>query len=292
MYTLKEAWHLAYGNDPTDDWDGMFACVEMNAHKALLTNKTQGWWSCYTFNLITAGQMTMRYNDQDLTLRPGAFYTYTPGMPVTVLDASDDLRGYTMLAEESLTLETTIMRNIVRAAYLPIVQLNTPVITLADDDALHLQGLMRQIIDYFHSSHHYKNQSLILLYSLFLLDVLHAQEHVAALPKALSTRSSEIFLAFMRLLPRHFAGHHDIGFYASQLNITPTYLSRIVRQITSRTVIDYINQMLVMEASFLLRTSSLSISQIADKLHFSDAASFSKFFARHKGMPPRTYREG
>ncbi len=37
------------------------------------------------------------------------------------------------------------------------------------------------------------------------------------------------------------------------------------------TVIDYVNQMLMIEASFLLRTSSLSIQQIADRLHFADA---------------------
>ena len=53
---------------------------------------------------------------------------------------------------------------------------------------------------------------------------------------------------------------------------------------------DYINQMLLMEASFLLRTSPMSIAQIADRLHFADAPSFSKFFTRMKGQTPREYR--
>ena len=48
--------------------------------------------------------------------------------------------------------------------------------------------------------------------------------------------------------------------------------------------------MLVMEASFLLRTTTLSITQIADRLHFADTPSFSKFFSRLKGVSPRTYR--
>ena len=54
---------------------------------------------------------------------------------------------------------------------------------------------------------------------------------------------------------------------------------------------DYINHMLLTEASFLLRTSKLSIGQISDRLHFSDTPSFSKFFSRMKGMSPRAYRE-
>ena len=47
---------------------------------------------------------------------------------------------------------------------------------------------------------------------------------------------------------------------------------------------------LLMEATFLLRTSKLSIAQISDRLHFSDQAAFSKFFSRMKGVAPKEYR--
>ena len=81
-----------------------------------------------------------------------------------------------------------------------------------------------------------------------------------------------------------------IGFYADSLNISTTYLSRIVRQVTGRTVIDYVNQFLLMEAVFLLRTTAMSIAQISDRLHFSDQAAFSKFFSREQGVSPKEYR--
>lgn len=45
--------------------------------------------------------------------------------------------------------------------------------------------------------------------------------------------------------------------------------------------------MLMMEVAFLLRTSSLSIQQIADLLHFADSLSLSKFFLCMKGLSPR-----
>ncbi len=94
-----------------------------------------------------------------------------------------------------------------------------------------------------------------------------------------------------KLLPDHFAEHRDIGFYASELHISPAYLSRIVRQVAGRTVMDYVNQMLLMEASFLLRTTTLSVAQIADRLHFADSASFCKFFSRTKGLTPKEFRK-
>ena len=47
---------------------------------------------------------------------------------------------------------------------------------------------------------------------------------------------TEITRIFFVHLPRdttiHFAEHHDVAFYASQLSITPRYLSQIVREIT------------------------------------------------------------
>jgi AraC-like DNA-binding protein len=114
-------------------------------------------------------------------------------------------------------------------------------------------------IAYLHSDHIYKGEVLRMLYSIFLLDLQNAQ-------------------------------HHDIPFYAIQLHISPVYLSRKVRQVTGRTFIDYINQMLLMEAPFLLQTSPMSITQTADHLRFADAPSFSKFFLRMKGINPRRYR--
>jgi AraC-like DNA-binding protein len=50
--------------------------------------------------------------------------------------------------------------------------------------------------------------------------------------------------------------------------------------------------MLLMEATFLLRQTSLSITQISDRLHFAEVATFARFFNRMKGMTPREFRKG
>ena len=58
-----------------------------------------------------------------------------------------------------------------------------------------------------------------------------------------------MFVGFISLLPQNFMAHHDIAYYADALNITTTYLSRVVRQLTGRTVVGYVNQFLPMEAT-------------------------------------------
>ena len=272
-----------------EQWDGKIYCNETDAAVTFRANETHGYMAAYTFTLVLEGTLTLVYNGRQLTLHVDDVYMYSPGLPVTIVSVSDDYHAICLLADEHVTIESPTVHDLVHIAYAPLVQLHEPKLKLAHDDALRLGDKMREIRDYLHSDHIYKEKILQMLYAVFLLDLQNAQER--ALPqRSVPPRVEEIFIGFLRLLPLHFAEHHDIAFYAERLNISTVYLSRVVRQVTGRTVIDYINQFLVMEASFLLRTSDLSISQIAGQLHFSDLASFSKFFSRQKGVSPKEYR--
>lgn len=278
-----------HGEMPTDDWDGKLFCDKTDADRTFLTNRIQGFLAAYTFTLVIQGQLTIVYNDRELMLQADDLFFYSPGMSVTIIAASADYQGLCLLADENATIELTTVRDLVYIAYAPIVQLHEPKLTLPHIEALRLAEKMREIIGYLHLEHLYKAEVLRLLYAVFLLDVQNAQQR-AIIHRQTPQRVEEIFIGFIRLLPQYFAEHHDIGFYASALNISSVYLSRVVRQVTGRTVVDYINQMIVMEASFLLRTSTMNITQIADRLHFADTPSFSKFFSRLKGVSPREYR--
>ncbi|MDY6380885.1 MAG: helix-turn-helix domain-containing protein [Bacteroidales bacterium] len=290
MYSLKEGWIAMHDQIPTKDWDGKIFCNQTDAAITFRTNKIQGFMAAYTFTLVIKGTLNIIYNDKELTLRPDDLYIYSPGIPVSIVSASNDYHGICLLADEHTTIEMPTVRDLVNIAYIPIVQLHEPKVTLPHSEAQRLANKMLEIIDYLHSDHIYKQEILRLLYGVFLLDVQNAQQR-AIVHRQTPKRLEEIFIEFIRLLPKHFAKHHDIAFYASKLNISSVYLSRVVRQVSNRTVIDFIDQMLLMEASFLLRTTSLSITQIADHLCFADTPSFSKFFSRLKGMSPREYRE-
>lgn len=288
MYTLTEAWKEMIGPIP-EGWNGKMYCQETNASITLLTNKIGGFLAAYTFTIVIQGWLTLVYNGHEITLHPDDLYIYSPGLPIYITAASDDYHGICLLADEYMTFEMPTIHDLVHIAYAPIVQLNEPKLTLPHEVALRLTDKMKEIISYLNSNHIYKEKILSMLYSVFLLDLQDEQNRSIA-HRQVPQRVEEIYIGFIRLLPHHFAEHHDIGFYASSLNISPVYLSRVIRQVSGRTVIDYINQMLASEATYLLRTSTLSITQIADKLNFADTPSFSKFFSRMKGISPREYR--
>jgi len=290
MYTLEETWNLNYRQPPTTNWDGKMICVELDAQMTFKANKTQGYSLHYSFTLITQGWLTIIYNGRELTLRPNDLYIYSPGLSINIISASKDYNAVSVLVDEKMALEIPTVRNLISIAYQPVLRLSEPKLALPADVAHHLECKFREMIDYFNSEHIYKSQVLQLLFSVLMLDIVNIQGKAIS-SRQIPQRMEALFINFLRLLPAHFIKHHDILFYADQLHISTAYLSRIVKRITGRTVVDYINQMLAMEAAFLLQTSSLSVAQIADRLHFADTPSFSKFFSRMKGISPREFRE-
>ena len=292
MYSLKEFWQLRNLPVPEGGWDGNVICIETNVEWTFGTNETHGFLSCYTFTIVTRGWVTILYNNRELTLHEGDLYTYSPGFEVTVLSSSSDYRGICLLGDEHFTLSQPSVRDAIRTVYFSVMQLEQPCLHLNSDDSHHLQELMQLAIYYLHSNNQSRFESLRLLYSLFITDLTAMLEHSIERHR-FSNRQEELFLGFQRLVTQHFTEHHDIGFYASELCITTTYLSRIVRQVSGgRTVVNYINQLLLMEASYLLRQTSLSVAQIADRLHFADTTTFGRFFTRLKGVSPKEFRKG
>ena len=293
MFRLESTWMWQYGHDTIPGWDGKLLIIDTDSHNSLVeTNALPGTIAAYGYTIVLHGWMTMLFNGREVHFTKDDLIIYTPGMMVSVIDISDDYRGICLVADKDFVFESPTMRDAIRAAYLPAVELREPRLTLAEEDNLHLMELMRIIRRYLLSADHpFRSECLRTTYGLFLLELNAIQERTIC-NRRFPKRIEDLFFDFLRLVPIHFAEHHDVAFYSSGLCITPRYLSQIVRDISGRTVVDHINQMLLMEASYLLQQTSLPIADIAVRLHFSETASFTRFFTRMKGITPSEYRKG
>lgn len=100
----------------------------------------------------------------------------------------------------------------------------------------------------------------------------------------------EVYEIFLHHLYRHFRKERQIRFYASKMNVSTAYLSRLVKEISGSTINEHVTSLIYKEACNLLSHSDMSIGEIADALSFSDQSALTNFFKMRAGMTPLAYR--
>jgi AraC-like DNA-binding protein len=96
---------------------------------------------------------------------------------------------------------------------------------------------------------------------------------------------------FVRLVERNFKQHHEIGFYADQLKMSPKYLSETIRAASGKTAAQWIREYLIVEARVLLKSGKMSVQQVSYELNFYDQSHFGVFFKKYTGCSPREYQK-
>lgn len=105
------------------------------------------------------------------------------------------------------------------------------------------------------------------------------------------SRQEALFQRFITLVNAHCKQERNVGFYADKLCLTPRYLNTVIKQVSQQTVMEWINQAIIMEAKVLLKHSNLLVYQISDELQFATPSFFCKFFKKMTGMTPQEYQK-
>ena len=103
-------------------------------------------------------------------------------------------------------------------------------------------------------------------------------------------RAEEYFRQFTELLGEHYKHERSVGFYARQLCITPKYLTTLIKRISGKSVSEWIDNYVILEAKTLLKYSNMGVQEIAYYLNFPNQSFFGKYFRSHTGMTPSAYR--
>lgn len=104
------------------------------------------------------------------------------------------------------------------------------------------------------------------------------------------TSSSRITEKFLSLVQQHFKKERFLEFYANKLELSTKHLSRTVKETTGFTAVDWIDRFVILEAKVLLKSTTMSIQQIADELNFGNQSFFGKYFKKHVGKSPKDFR--
>ncbi|WP_042460675.1 response regulator transcription factor [Neobacillus dielmonensis] len=78
---------------------------------------------------------------------------------------------------------------------------------------------------------------------------------------------------------------------AEHVHLNPSYLSKLFKDKMDQNFMDFVLDIRMNEAKRLLERTSLRVTEISDRLGYSDITYFSNIFKRKTGVPPSEYRK-
>jgi len=107
--------------------------------------------------------------------------------------------------------------------------------------------------------------------------------------------SNDLLVSFEQILDQHFSkqsagGLPTVEKLARELNVSPSYLSDMLRSLTGQNTQQHIHVKMIEIAKQILSTTKLSIAEIAYRLGFDYPQSFSKLFRNKTSLTPKQFR--
>ncbi|MEC0227697.1 response regulator [Paenibacillus alba] len=93
-----------------------------------------------------------------------------------------------------------------------------------------------------------------------------------------------------QFINKHYKEDLSLDKVAEYLQLSTAYLSNLYKKETGQNLIEYITEVRISQAKFLLKTTDLKIAEIAREVGYSDEYYFSKVFKKNVGESPIKYR--
>jgi len=166
------------------------------------------------------------------------------------------------------------------------------VIKIADEKFDDLQSYYRFIYKESKEQSKYQVEIIRSLFFALILEIIAEYEKVFnTIDKPSNIKANNLSDRFFRLLATNYKTNRTVKFYADKLNLTPKYLSTAIKRATGRPILVWIHEAILIEAKMLLRTTDMTVQEIADQLNFSSSSAFVQFFKKHTGKTPRNLQQ-
>ena len=251
------------------------------------------------------GRAVVNINYKDWEMYEGAVLTVFPNDVVELEVKSEERRGKNSNAEvdDKASFEVEILKynaSLLREASLQLEQ--TVYSSLREDRCRQDTPMVTKIIEsmfsllrlYFDQPDCSCISQLVLLQlkAFFIGFHEYLQRNPQYRPDEVkSYRVRELFNRFMMLMERDYKISRDVNYYAELMNITPKYLTNIVRQVSGHTPKTIVDQYVILQIRMQLMRTSQSVKEMAWEYHFTDVSFFCRYFKKHTGMTPQHYRE-
>jgi AraC-like DNA-binding protein len=252
----------------------------------------------YTISLKKASPARYKYGQQTGDFDEGVLFFMSPGQ-VFGIDLPIDLKevrqpeGWMILIHPDFLWNTPLAKNIKKYDFFNYSV--NEALYLSDKEEAMLTAITDQIereyntnIDAFSQQVIIAQLELLLTYS----ERFYQRQFITrkASGHELLTRLEDFLSAYFNSGALASKGLPSVTLIAETLNISPGYLSSLLKSLTGQSTQQHLHDKLIELAKEKLSTTNLSISEIAYELGFEHLQSFSKLFKTKTSFSPLEFR--
>ena len=246
---------------------------------------------------ITEGRAQLEYDGHVVQLQKNDLFLYMVHSTAANFMASSDFNCRQIWFGRAELFNIDIYKQI-SVADMSNLKLN-PVVHLKGDDIKLCDTYFQLLRDRMKFSTSVLTPDIVrMLFGTILLEMLSIMrrnsEQVAEEVQHEDINSSlhkkRIVDEFMRLVEESDGRIRRVDEFASQLNVTPKYLSTILKEVMNRRPSNYIQLYTLKAIERRLRFTDMTMQEIANDLNFPNPSFFGKYCKEHLGMTPLEYR--
>ena len=255
------------------------------------------------FALCTEGSITVSINLIDTEIRQGDFIILLPGTIIQFHGQKEKVRicfaGFSEHCLNGVNIIQSTMSSYSKIIEAPVIPLNETVASYFRD----YFALLARISTgpYMPRTRMAQNVLDTLLYGVNELyssrpdsqnRIKSQKEKICRkfIQLVIENYTTERRAQFIQLVIENYTTERRAQFYAAKLGISLQHLSTTIKQVTGKNVLDLIAHVVIIDIKAKLKSTDMTIQEIAYSLNFPSASFFGKYFKRHLGMSPLEYR--
>ena len=232
--------------------------------------------SFYLIHLVVSGKGFFSVGDKKYEIEAGSAFIIRPQTLVSYYADENDPWEYCWIGFNGADAS--------RLVELVDFDEDTPVISFSPEYIPNLKQAFLNIYENFGTSAQQETMTVSKLFEAFSIMI-----NAAPKKQPESSAARHYVKNAIKYIQRNFSNSIDVSDIAAHIGLSRSHLYRIFVKHLALSPNEYLTQFRINQACILLRTSGLSIGEIASSVGFDDQLYFSRVFKKIKGVPPSHY---
>lgn len=239
----------------------------------------------------------MKYGQQEYDFDEGVLLFIAPGQVFGIEVDKDSLlkhSGWMVLVHPDFLWNTTLAKTIKRYEYFDYSV--NEALYLSDKEEATITNIIQNIENEYHSNIDHFSQDVMIAQLELLLTYGERFYHRQFITRKITNH--KILTRLEDILSEYFNGDSlakrglpTVQYIAEALNVSPNYLSGLLKVLTGQSTQQHIHDKLIEKAKEKLSTTDLSVREIAYELGFEHPQSFNKLFKTKTNVSPLEFRQ-